>query len=191
MKRNIILLGFILFAKFSIAQQELLLLDEHNKYIFYQVVDMPGLTADTLRTRGSLFLKKMFPKNKQNIAGNLFNISSEGKFVTYTAVSVLKHETGEETYVLNLEFKDQKYRFWLTGFIFTPYERDRYGNFVPKSGIEIPLEKLSSKLEKRESETCLRETGAFCKQFGERIKGFMLNPEKKEESTKRVVTEKW
>jgi hypothetical protein len=102
-----------------------------------------------------------------------------------------KHENGEVVYQLNIEFKDQKYRFWLTGFVYTPYERDRYGNFVPKQGIEIPLEGAAAKLEKKELEACLNETGAFCKQFDDRLKAYLLNAPKKEENAKKVVTDKW
>lgn len=191
MKRNVILLVFIFLAKFSNAQQDLLSFDEHNKYIFYEVVDMPGISADSLHSRGMLFLKKILPGSKLKPTGDAYSVNGEGKFITYTSVSVLKHESGEIAYTFNMEFKDQKYRFWLTGFTFTPYERDRYGNFVPKPGIEFPLEKLPSKLEKRQSDNCLNETGSFCKQFGGRLKAYMLNVPKKEENTKKVISEKW
>jgi hypothetical protein len=191
MKRNLIAIILILFAKFSLAQQELLSFDEHNKYIFYQVVDMPGLSVDSLHGRGMFFLKTLFPRIKFKTANNISLIDGDGKFITYTSLSVLKHENGEINYQVSIEFKDQKYRFWLTKFIFTPYERDRYGNFVPRTGIEIPLETAASKLDKKDLNGYLNETGAFCKQFAERLKVFMLNTPKKEESTKKIVTDKW
>ena len=90
-----------------------------------------------------------------------------------------------------MEFKDQKYRYWLTGFVFTPYQRDRYGNYVPQQGIDIPLENALSKFTKKDVDGYLDETGTFCKQFGDRLKLFIINAPKKEEITKKVVTDKW
>jgi len=191
MKTTIIALACVLFAKITFAQQDLLSFDEHNKYIYYQVVDMPGLTADTLHGRGLNFLKAFYPKVKLKTMPAENNISGQGKFLSYGGVSVLKHEKGEIAFQLTIEFKDQKYRYWLTGFIFTPYRRDRYGNFVPQQGIDIPLENILSKFDKKEADDYLNETGTFCKQFGDRLKQFEINAPKKEEITKKVVTDKW
>jgi len=191
MKRNIIVVLLILLVKFSYAQQQLLSFDEHNKYIFYQVNDAPEFPTDSLHARALSFVKSFTPKIKLKTGVKETNISGEGKFITYNSTSVLKHESGEIDYVFNMEFKDQKYRFWLTDFSFIPYERDRYNNYVPKPGIEIPLETAAAKLDKKELETHLDETGAFCKQFGERLKIYLQNAPKKEETTKKVVTDKW
>jgi hypothetical protein len=152
---------------------------------------MPGLPIDSLHARGLSFLKTISPKIKLKTAGKDNTISGEGKFITYNSTSLLKHESGEVDYILNIEFKDQKYRFWLTDFTFTPYERDRYDNYVPKPGIEIPLETAISKLEKKELDAYLDETGAFCKQFGERLKIYLLNAPKKEENAKKAIPDKW
>jgi hypothetical protein len=191
MKRNLVVIIFILLVKFSSAQQQLLSFDEHNKYIFYQVSDMPGFPADSLHARGLSFLKTLAPKIKLKTGGKENNISGEGKFITYNSTSLLKHESGEVNYVVNMEFKDQKYRFWLTDFTFTPYERDRYNNYLPKLGNDIPLETAASKLDKKEVETHLDETGTFCKQFGERFKIYLQNTPKKEEVVKKAVPDKW
>ena len=123
----------ILLAKTAVAQQDLLSFDEHNKYIYYQVESMPGIPVDSLTERGLKYLKAWYPKTtvKQDNTGK---IAGAGKFLVYGGISVLKHEKGEIAYQVNIEFKDQKYRFWLTGFVFTPYQRDRYGNFVAQAG---------------------------------------------------------
>jgi len=191
MKIKILVIVFILFVKVSFAQQELLSFDEHNKYIFYQVTELPGLPSDTLHDRGIYFLKTLFPRIKFKPTTTLNDVGGEGKFLTYSVFALIKHESGEVNYHVNIEFKDGKYRFWLTDFIFVPYERDRYGNFVPKLGILIPLENVSAKLEKKESNDILNEVGAFCKQFGERLKIYMLNAPKNDEKGKKVVSDKW
>jgi hypothetical protein len=191
MKKLIIALVYILFAKAALAQQDLLSFDEHNKYIYYQVVDMPGISADTLHGRGLSFLKTYYPKIKIKAIANENGVSGPGKFLVYGGISVLKHEKGEINFVLNIEFKDQKYRYWLTNFIFTPYQRDRYGNFVPQQGIDIPLENALAKFDKKDVDGYLNETGAYCKQFGDKLKQFVINVPKKEEVIKKVVTDKW
>ena len=191
MKTTIITLICILFAKINFAQQNLLSFDEHNKYIYYQVADAPGKPVDTLHNRGLNFLKAYYPKIKLKPVADGGNISAEGRFLCYGSTSVFKHEKGEVTFKVNMEFKDQKYRFWLTDFVFTPYQRDRYGNFVPEPGIDIPLENATTKFDKKDVDTYLDETGAFCKQFGERLKQFILTVPKKEEVVKKVVPDKW
>ncbi|HEY4327843.1 MAG TPA: DUF4468 domain-containing protein [Mucilaginibacter sp.] len=196
MKRIIVATICILLAKVTCAQQELLSFDEHNKYIYYQVIETPGLPADTLQKRGLCFLKTAYPKFKLK-SGNEKNINGEGEFATYSGASILKKESGEIIYELNVEVEDQKYRYWLTNFTFTPYVKDRYGNFVPQMGVNIPLEKAQAKFDKKDVDNYLNQTGTFCKQFGDRLKQFILNPPKKEEVakkeevTKKVVTDKW
>ncbi len=172
-------------AKITFAQQELLSFDEHNKYIYYQVADAPGLPIDTLHARGLNFFKIYYPKTKLKPAAEDKNISGEGKFLVYGGVSVLKHEKGEITFNVNIEFKDQKYRYWLTGFVFTPYQRDRYGNSVPQRGIDVPLEDALTKFDKKDVDGYLNETGGFCKQFGDRLKQFITNAPKKVETPKK------
>ena len=193
MKKTIIALVFILFAKITSAQKELLSLDEHNKYIYYQVVEMPGQPADILNNRGMNFLKSIVPKIKLAPAASTNSLAAQGSFETYGGISILKHPSGIVAYAINIECKDQKYRYWLTDFTFTPYVRDRYGNFVPQQGVEIPLETASAKLDKKDMDNYLNETGAFCKQMSDRLKVYMINAPapKKEEITKKTVTDKW
>ncbi len=193
MKSLITALVFITLVKVGFAQQELLSFDEHNKYIYYQVMDMPGFPADTLHNRGICFLKTVVPKVKlkQTVAAGETSISGAGKLITYTGIGIMRHECGEITYLFNIEIKDQKYRYWLTGFTFTPYKRDRYDNQVPEPGVEIPLEAASTKLDKRDITSYLNQTGAFCKEFGDKLKLYMVNAPKKDESIKKIVTDKW
>jgi hypothetical protein len=192
MKTIIIGCVCILFAKITLAQQDLLSFDEHNKYIYYQVVNMPGLPQDSLHERGLYFLKTAYPKTTLKTV-TAEGVEGEGKFLLYGGVSVLRHENGEISYELNIEFKDQKYRFWLTGFVFTPYQRDRYGNFVPQQGMYIPLENALTKLDKKELDGYLDETAVFCKQWGDKLKMYMLKvpAQKKEEVSRKIVTDKW
>lgn len=180
----------------TLAQKDLLSFDEHNKYIYYQVADQPGLSADTLHYLVGRFLKTTYPKLKtETSAPGSKDLKGHGKFITYSSILVLRHENGEINYVLNIEFKDQKFRYWITDFTFNPYQRDRYGNFVPMDGMNLPLETALTKTDKRDAAIHLDETGAFCKQFTDALKLFLTKPvvipKKEEETTKKVVTDKW
>ena len=168
-------------------------MDEHNKYIYYKVVDIAGFSADSLFRNGSDFIGIAYPKNKSKQASN-GSITVKDKLLTRSVVTFVKHENGEVTYTLNIECKDSKYRYWLTDFVFTPYTRDRYGVFVPINGIAIPLEKAESKINNKELEGYLDQTGAFCKQLGERLQQYMAESHEKKKTDQqptKVVTDKW
>jgi len=174
------------------AQKDQLSLDEHNKYIYYQVTSQPGLTADTFQNRTLYFLKTNYPKNQVNRTGTAESITGTGKLLMLTGITVAKHIDGEMRYTFNIEYKDQKYRYWLTDFVFTPYYIDRYGNSVPKPGIDIPLEDGASKLDKGKLDSYSIQISNYSKQFGDKLKQYMLmisaTPAK--ENKKKIITTK-
>jgi hypothetical protein len=192
MKKLIVVLLCLFAVKSAVAQKDLLSLDEHNKYIYYQVVQQTGLTADTFQNRVLYFLKTNYPKNKINKSEVVETITGTGKLLMLTGISVAKHIDGEVNYTFNIEYKDQKYRYWLTDFVFTPYYIDRYGNSVPKPGIDIPLEDGASKLDKGQVSNYSVQISNYSKQFGDRLKQYMLmvsaTPTK--ENKKKIITTK-
>lgn len=193
MMKRILLIGIgLLFAGMGHAQKNQLLLDEHNRYVYYQVVDMPGISTDSLHKNSAYFVKSIYPGNK-SIKISDSAILIKDKFLTYT--SFVKHESGEVTYTLNIEFRDSKYRYWLTDFSFTPYERNRYGVFVPSSQNHIPLETAASKVGKKEMASYIEQAGAFCKQLGGKLKEYMAEnhtaQKKPDQQPAKIVTDKW
>jgi hypothetical protein len=191
MKKILLIIVSLAISGMVNAQKSLLSVDENNKYIYYQVVDMPGIKADSLHKNAGLFMMDMYPKVTLQMTRS--GISVKDKFLTYT--SLIKHENGEMAYTLNVECKDGKYRFWVTNFVFTPYEKDRYGMFVPVNGKDISLEKASDKLQKKDVEGYFEQTGAFCKQLGDKLKKYMIEGKpkqpKEDKPVKKIVTEKW
>jgi len=174
MKKLFVALLCLFAVKSARAQKDLLSFDEHNKYIYYQVVEQPGLITDTFQNRALYFLKINYPKNKIDKSESPAVITGTGKLLMLSGLSVAKHIDGEINYTFNIEYKDQKYRYWLTNFIFTPYKIDRYGNSVPEPGVDIPLEDGASKLEKAQAGSYLDQTGKYSKTFGEKLKEYML-----------------
>ncbi len=186
----------ILLLQAAYGQKSLLALDEHDKYIYYQVVNQPGASADSLCKKALGFIKETLPKSSLKTIGDT-GITLIDKFVTYSVLAFAKHESGEIKFALTIECKSGKYRYWLTDFVFVPYEKNRYGVFVPSTGIEIPIEKSSSHVDKKEAEGYLDQTGVFCKQLGEQLRSYMLvdHPANKkavqQPIVKKVVTDKW
>lgn len=116
--------------------------DERGKYIHYEVIEK-NLAADSLKERalGFLALKKL----KLTEANNE-EIHAAGKFIVSKTALMLGHPSGELLYSFTFEVKAGKYRFWLTDFLFIPYKRDRYGNFVASTPKGTPLENSPGKL---------------------------------------------
>ena len=185
------ILGF----QFAFAQKSLLALDENNKYIYYQVVDRPGVSADSLGKQALGFVNSFFG-NKKEKTGNDTSIRVRSYFETYSALAFAKHESGRITFVLSIEIRNNKYRYWLSDFVFTPYERDRYGMFVPVVGKDLVLEQAAKRLDKKELEGYLDQTGAYCQDLGASLKSYMmidhhLKNKVNVEQPKKVVTKNW
>jgi hypothetical protein len=192
MKKIGLALICLLFARVASAQKELLSFNEQNKYTYFQVVALPGLTVDTLQNRALYFLKTAYPQAKVK-QGDTTAITGTDKFVVYDGISLTRHQAGEIHFTLNILYKDQKYKYWLTDFVFTPYKLDRYGNYVTDMG-EIPLEKGLAKLDKKPLDSYLDQTGTFCKNFGDKLKKYMLNISAlppKEVKKKVISTKDW
>ena len=176
------------------GQKAMLALDENNKYIYYQVVDQPNATRDSLDRKALSFVRGTYKNVKTNLTGDSV-ISIKDKILTYSVLAFAKHESGEVKYTLTIECRDNKYRYWFADFVFTPYYKDRYGNFVPQPGIEIPLEKAITKIDKKELDGYLDQTGAHCKQTGDALKAFMSQNHQSlkpvAQPVKKIVTDKW
>jgi len=173
------------------AQKDSLQFDESNIYVYYHVVDKPGLSADTLFKRAWYFAKAADYMIKIEALPNAF--TTTGKFLIYSGVSVVKKESGEVNYTLLIETKDNKYRYKLGGFVFTPYKRDRFGNMVAVPGIKVPLEKLLSKYSLKEANPILDQAGGFAIATGNKLSSFMERTSSviKIQTVKKVATDRW
>lgn len=191
MKRFLFVAACLLMAAFADAQKPALGLNEHNVYIYYEVVNTPGITVDSLKKNAAGFMNAAYGKNgSKKITDTAASVKD--KFLTYTAF--IKHESGEMDFVLNIECKDGRYRYWITDFIFTPYARNRYGVYVAEDGVYIPLETAKSKLDKKDVDGYIDQTNAYCTQLSNKLKQFMATghvPKKAAPMPGKVVTDKW
>jgi len=194
MKKIFLILTCLFITAAASAQKDLLSFNEQNKYIYYQVVEQPGLTADTMHARALYFLKTAYAQNKIKEGAISGNFTGSGKFLIASSLSAIKHVYGEINYTYFIECKDGKYRYWLTDFVYTPHKTDRYGNSVPEQGVDIPLEGGASKVDKREFGICLDEVGTYSKQFGDKLKQDMVkisNLSPKETHKTITTTKDW
>lgn len=117
--------------------------DENGKYIHYEVVDQNPAPVDSLRYRAARFFKK---KKFKDLLEKGEQLQVQGKFIINKTAFVLSHPSGEIQFQFIFETKAGKYRFWLSNYLFIPYSRDRYGNFVATTTKGSPLENKPGKL---------------------------------------------
>ncbi|MBS1525756.1 MAG: DUF4468 domain-containing protein [Bacteroidetes bacterium] len=195
MKKSTLFIIGVMCMHLAGAQSDQLQLNEHNKYVFYQVVDLTDVSVDSLHNNSLLFVKAYYPKNK-SVQSSDTSISLKSKFLLYSAISLARHESGEMAFSLHIECRNSKYRFWLTDFVFTPYERNRYAVFVPVPGKEIGLEKALAKIDKAELDGYFTQTAIFCRQLGEQLKQYMSESHHERMTPKKslppkISTGKW
>lgn len=149
--------------------EEELPLDDRGKYIYYEVVSQKGKTVEEL-----IQAAKAYFKNKINLSEKDSLYTGKGKLIINKTAFVLTRPSGEVRYQLYLDFKEGKYRFWLTDFSFIPYQRDRYGNFVPATSIGLPLEQKPGKLNAAEWASYRKATAKEAQEFAAHLKQSML-----------------
>lgn len=144
----------------AFAQDKPMSLDENGKLIYYEVVEVKAVPLDSLKQRLDAFLKAQAKAKNLKIKSKAADSIQQaaGKVVIRKTALVLSRPSGEVLYDFYAEVREGKYRFWLTDFSFIPYERDRYGNFVPSTTIGVPLERKPGKLNAGEWDAYLKTT---------------------------------
>ncbi|GAB3904516.1 DUF4468 domain-containing protein [Mucilaginibacter boryungensis] len=192
MKNIFLILACCFLVKTSIAQTGQLTLDERNKYIFYQVVDKPAVSADTLFNRCLAGYRSRYLKSFSKIAVvGKQSITIKSAFIVYSNAGLTKHEDGDMAYVMNIEFKEGKYRYWLTDFVYYPYQRNRYGVSERSPGVEVPLERLKDKAGTKTFDNYADQIVKLGIKEGEEIALYLATPQKKTTTTPKINTRNW
>lgn len=184
-------LFFLLCATVAVAQTEKkpaeMPKDERGKYIYYELVEKSVVPADSLLHRAVRFLKsRKIAAVNQDGAG----VGASGKMIINKTAFVLTHPAGEVLYNFTFEIKDDKYRFWLTDFLFTPYKRDRYGNFVAAGGKAVPLEQDPGKLNAGEWASYVEAVDRHAALFATDLKNY-LSAAEQQKAVKVWQKKKW
>lgn len=158
---------------FCMAQSDVLPVDERGKFIYYELVEAPGIMKEQLGERAAFFLKK---KNKdlklKTIQGDTSFVAA-GKLIINKTLLVMSHPSGEVLYNFQTEVRNGKFRFWLTNFNFIPYQRDRYGNFVTTTSKGTALEDNPGKLNAAQWKEYQVQTAKYAVQFAQSFKDHM------------------
>ncbi len=166
------LLLLLVSSSFCRAQADLLPVDEQGKFIYYELVEDPGTTKEQLGERAALFLKKQKDLKLKTIQGDT-TFTATGKLIINKTILVMSHPSGEVLYNFEIEVKNGKFRFWLTNFNFTPYQRDRYGNFVANTNKGTALENHPGKLNAAQWKEYQVQTAKYAAQFAQLFKDYM------------------
>jgi hypothetical protein len=197
MKKVLIaLLIVILKAGTASAQADSLVRNENNKFIYYQVVSQPASPVDTLYSRALVFLKKAYPKDRLKAAkadkANATLNATGGVLVSKKSL-VAMHEDASVGFNFVIEIKADRYRYWFTDFVITPYERDRYANYVPVAGKNQALENGPGKLSDEDYKGYMKKVLVNCREIGAILKSYMINQptQPKEIKKQTVVPKEW
>lgn len=165
--------------------------DENGKYIHYEVVEKSPVPADSLSYRAKAFLRT---KKLNNIRQKDDQLLADGKTVINKTAFVLTHPSGEISYTFSFESKEGRYRFWLTNFLFIPYNRDRYGNFVATTAKGIPLENNPGKLNAAEWASYIEAAAKHADAVSAEFKRYLSATPKirtSPEAPKTISTKNW
>jgi hypothetical protein len=184
----------LLITLFSFAQDKPLPFDERGKLIYYEVVESAKAPKDSLISRAKAFLKADAKKFKLSTVKGDTLIEAKGKILISKSALGLARPMGDLDYNFYVEVRDGRYRFWLTDFIFIPYMRDRYGNFVPSTTIGTPLEREQSKLRSAEWQSYQKIAAREAKSLGEQFKVALattVSPAGIPKPKSTISTKKW
>ena len=194
--KSLVLLGLLLSVGTAVLAQGIKLSrDERGKLMYYEVVDKKDTAASVLAARAKAYFDAA--KDLKVVASTGDSLRTvQGKFVIRKTAFMLARPSGEVTYNMYLGLREGKYRFWLTDFVFIPYQRDRYGNFVPSTTIGTPLETEPGKLNAAEWESYVSATEKSAAEFARQFKQHMsavspATPRKKEAPVISTQDKKW
>lgn len=190
--KKLIVFILLLACRLAAAQTEGLATAENGKYVVYQVDELPGAPAKTLFERCLAGLKKNYKgKNFQLTPYPDTLVAVKGKIMVYTSQSAVRREDGDVAFTLRVEFKEGRYRYLFTDFIFSPYQRNRYGTFEPAPGKDMTLEEANEKIGKKRFDEYADQILKYCRQLGSNLKVYAAGPQKSAENKKRVDTKNW
>jgi hypothetical protein len=187
-------LYLLLFILSSFGQDKPLPFDERGKLIYYEVVATTTTPKDSLISRARTFFESDVKKYKISSIKADTLLEATGKMMISKSALGMARPLGAVDYNFYAEVKEGKYRFWLTDFVFVPYMRDRYGNFVPTTTIGTPLEREQGKLREAEwlsyQKITAREAKTLAEQFKSALATMIYAPEApKPKNT--ISTKKW
>jgi hypothetical protein len=169
-------------------------MDESGKYTFLEVAELKAVTKTVMAANAKRFFKVNSKSLKLTAEEKDTVFLGKGKMIVQKGVAGIGHPSAEVNYNISIALREGKYRLIITDFVVTPYERDRYGNFVPVT-VSAALERAPGKLGRAEWEANMAFVFTESAKIADKLKVMMSNTlaepkiEKKKPAT--VSTTKW
>lgn len=169
-------------------------MDEHNKYTFLEITEVNSVQKDIMAANAKRFFKTNSKAIKLESVEKDTAFFGSGKLILQKGLGSIGHPSGEVNYAIAVELRNGKYRLILNNFVVTPYQRDRYGNFVPTS-VSTALEKSPGKLNRSEWENNMNAIVNESNKIAAKLKVIMSNtqaePKQEVKQPSTVSTTKW
>lgn len=179
MKKILVIIAFIFVTNGVFGQKSNFTKGDNGKYIYYEVVVDSVVAKAELVDKIVSFLRANKLK-KQRYTDTA--VVATGNFVVNKSGGAISHPAASVGYTLNFQCKEGKYRFWLTDFFVTLYERDRYGNFVPTKLQPKALEAEVGKLNQAQWNEYVKQLETKSISFASQLKAYLartsLSPKK-------------
>lgn len=153
----------------GLCAQNTLQLDQHGKYIYYEIIDKQN-QQDSLTLKAQDFALRYFKEVKTEICTDSAKIIGVGIFQLNRKALVSVIPEAYISYKFGMVIKLAKYKFWFTDFTFTPVLRDRFGSYQPVTGIHINLETYGQKTNQRKWKEYVSDTYELSSEIAERLK---------------------
>lgn len=194
MKKPFLFLILLTLGFCSFAQDKILPMDESGKYTFLEVVELKAVTKSIMAANVKRFFKASSKSLKLGAEEKDTVFLGKGKMIVQKGLGGIGHPSAEVNYNISVALREGKYRLIMTDFIVTPYERDRYGNFVPVT-VSTALEKSPGKLGRTEWEANMAFVFTESRKIADRLKVAMSNtlaePKTEQKKPATVSTTKW
>ena len=176
------------------AQTASLPVDERGVHTFLEISELSTVEKETMPANVKRFFRTNSKALKLRSSKGDTVFAGTGKMILTKSTAGIGHPTAEVNYNISVALREKKYRLILTDYIVTPYERDRYANFVP-STIKYRLEDKPGKLGRAEWEGNMKDIIAQSSKLSDKLKTAMNTTQaiSKPETEKptAVSTTKW
>ncbi len=169
-------------------------MNEYGKYTFLEITEVKSVHKDIMAANAKRFFKTNSKSVKLKSVEKDTAFFGTGKLILQKGIGSIGHPSGEVAYTIAVELRSDKYRLILSDFVITPYERDRYGNFVPTS-VSTALEKSPGKLNRSEWDNNMNAIVNESNKIAAKLKVMMSNtqaePKQEVKQPATVSTTKW
>jgi len=175
------------------AQEKVLPVDESGLYTFMEVAEVKGFSKKVLAANIRQFLESNAKILKPETEEGDSVFTARGRMIIHKGSSAIGHPSAAASYTFSVALREGKYRLLMTGFVVTPYERDRYGNFVP-TAVSTPLERTPDALSKPTWVANMAYITAQCRKIADQLKqrmGETLSEAKAGSKKPAAISTKW